>query len=114
MSWRDIVKNQKPDYLDFDGDGDREEPMVDALETVEQVDSTKKAQPITAESSQKIIDLIRYQKTTLSSIDELARIIYSGETVALEKVEKLAAIHLRDSEKVRLALVSLIETLEGV
>ena len=47
MSWRDIVKNQKPDYLDFDGDGDREEPMVDALETVEQVESTKKGFEVT-------------------------------------------------------------------
>ena len=25
MSWRDIIKAQKPDYLDFDKDGDKEE-----------------------------------------------------------------------------------------
>ena len=31
MSWKDIVKARKPDYLDFDGDGDKEEPMVEAL-----------------------------------------------------------------------------------
>lgn len=31
MSWRDIVKAQKPDYLDFDKDGDKEEPMTQAL-----------------------------------------------------------------------------------
>ena len=38
MSWRDIVrKARKPDYLDFDKDGDTEEPMTEALE------STKKA-----------------------------------------------------------------------
>ena len=114
MSWRDIVKNQKPDYLDFDGDGDREEPMVDALETVEQVESTKKAEPITVESSKKIIALIADQKEALSLIDEVARRLYGGETVELSKVERLAVINLRQSEEVRLALVSLIEVLEGV
>ena len=31
MSWKVIVKARKPDYLDFDGDGDKEEPMVEAL-----------------------------------------------------------------------------------
>jgi len=31
MSWKDIVKARKPDYLDFDGDGNKEEPMVEAL-----------------------------------------------------------------------------------
>jgi hypothetical protein len=40
--WKDVIKNGKPDYLDFDGDGDTEEPMVDALKTVEQVESVKK------------------------------------------------------------------------
>jgi hypothetical protein len=74
----------------------------------------KKAQPLTAEYSQKIIDLIADQKTTLSDINELTRILHSGETVELSKVEKLAAINLRQSEKVRLALISLIEVLEGV
>ena len=40
MSWRDIVAKagKKPDYLDFDKDGDTEEPMTEALE------STKKAE----------------------------------------------------------------------
>jgi len=35
MSWRDIVakSGQKPDYLDFDKDGDKEEPMTEALES---------------------------------------------------------------------------------
>ena len=33
MSWRDIVKAKKPDYLDFDKDGDKEEPMTEALES---------------------------------------------------------------------------------
>jgi hypothetical protein len=42
MTWKDVIKNGKPDYLDFDGDGDTEEPMVDALKTVEQVESVKK------------------------------------------------------------------------
>lgn len=32
MTWKEILKAQKPDYLDFDKDGDTEEPMVDALE----------------------------------------------------------------------------------
>ena len=30
MSWRDIVKAKKPDYLDFDKDGDKEESMKKA------------------------------------------------------------------------------------
>ena len=42
MSWKDILK-QKPDYPDLDGDGDKEEPMVDALKTIEEVESTKKS-----------------------------------------------------------------------
>lgn len=43
MSWKQILKNQRPDYPDLDGDGDEEEPMIDALETVEQVESAKKS-----------------------------------------------------------------------
>ena len=35
MSWKEILKNKKPDYLDFDKDGDTEEPMTEALESVE-------------------------------------------------------------------------------
>jgi len=42
MSWFDILK-QKPDYPDLDGDGDKEEPMVDALKIIEQVESAKKS-----------------------------------------------------------------------
>jgi len=44
MSWKKILKNQRPDYPDVDGDGDTTEPMVDALETVEQVESVGKRQ----------------------------------------------------------------------
>ena len=42
MNWKNILKGARPDYPDLDGDGDTEEPMVDALETVEQVESAKK------------------------------------------------------------------------
>jgi hypothetical protein len=42
MSWKKILK-QKPDYPDLDGDGDKEEPMVNALKTIEEVESTKKS-----------------------------------------------------------------------
>ena len=42
MTWEDILKDKKPDYLDLDGDGDTEEPMVDAIKTVEEVESVKK------------------------------------------------------------------------
>ena len=44
MSWKNILKNKRPDYPDVDGDGDTTEPMVDALETVEQVESVGKRQ----------------------------------------------------------------------
>ena len=40
MSWRDIVKAQKPDYLDFDKDGDTEEPMTQALKDRDKVDKS--------------------------------------------------------------------------
>ena len=40
MSWRDIVKAKKPDYLDFDKDGDTEEPMTQALKDREKVDKS--------------------------------------------------------------------------
>ena len=43
MSWEDILKNQRPDYPDTDGDGNTEEPMVDALQTVEEVESVEKS-----------------------------------------------------------------------
>ena len=43
MEWKEILKAQKPDYLDFDKDGDTEEPMVDALKTVEEVESVEKS-----------------------------------------------------------------------
>lgn len=42
MSWKKILKNQRPDYPDLDGDGDTEEPMVEALKTVKEVESVKK------------------------------------------------------------------------
>ncbi len=40
MSWRDIIKAQKPDYLDFDKDGDKEEPMTEALKDRDKVDKS--------------------------------------------------------------------------
>lgn len=40
MSWRDIIKAQKPDYLDFDKDGDTEEPMTQALKDRDKVDKS--------------------------------------------------------------------------
>ena len=40
MSWRDIIKAQKPDYLDFDKDGDKEEPMTQALKDRDKVDKS--------------------------------------------------------------------------
>jgi hypothetical protein len=40
MSWRDIVKAKKPDYLDFDKDGDTEEPMTQALKDRDKVDKS--------------------------------------------------------------------------
>ena len=46
MTWKNILKDRKPDYFDADGDGDTEEDMVDALKTVEQVDSVKKKETI--------------------------------------------------------------------
>ena len=42
MTWKNVLKGQRPDYPDLDGDGDTDEPMVDALATVEQVESVKK------------------------------------------------------------------------
>ncbi len=31
MEWQEILKkNAKPDFIDIDGDGDKEEPMMDA------------------------------------------------------------------------------------
>tara|TARA_Y100001972_G_C7536743_1_gene270255 strand:- start:63 stop:212 length:150 start_codon:yes stop_codon:yes gene_type:complete len=30
MSWRDIVRKNKPDFLDLDKDGDKKEPMKEA------------------------------------------------------------------------------------
>ena len=42
MNWKNILKARKPDYLDFDGDGDTDEDMLAAIETVEQVESVKK------------------------------------------------------------------------
>ena len=46
MNWKNILKEQRPDYPDLDGDGDTEEPMVDALKTVEQVESVRKGSTI--------------------------------------------------------------------
>lgn len=40
MSWRDIVKAKKPDYLDFDNDGDTKEPMTQALKDRDKVDKS--------------------------------------------------------------------------
>ena len=47
MTWEDVVKRQRPDYPDIDGDGDTDEPMVDAIKTVKEVkerDAAKKGE----------------------------------------------------------------------
>ncbi len=42
MEWKEILrKNMKPDYIDIDGDGDKKEPMKDAVEDK----GEKKAEP---------------------------------------------------------------------
>ena len=112
MSWKDIVKLKgKQKNLDKNHNG-----VIDAQDfyIMNGSEDEKKAEPITAESSKKIIALIADQKEALSLIDEVARRLYGGETVKLSKVERLATIHSKQSEKVSLALISLIETLEGV
>lgn len=38
--WKDILKGKKPDYLDFDKDGDTEEPMTQALKDRDKVDKS--------------------------------------------------------------------------
>tara|TARA_R100001015_G_C4631520_1_gene194074 strand:- start:295 stop:591 length:297 start_codon:yes stop_codon:yes gene_type:complete len=40
MSWFEILKAKKPDFLDLDGDGDKKEPMSEAA------DDAKKARGI--------------------------------------------------------------------
>tara|TARA_R110000824_G_scaffold68020_1_gene176237 strand:+ start:688 stop:1143 length:456 start_codon:yes stop_codon:yes gene_type:complete len=50
LTWKNILKNQRPDYPDLDGDGDTDEPMVDALATVAQVESVKKESLLKEES----------------------------------------------------------------
>jgi len=40
MTWKDILKTQKPDYLDFDKDGDTEEPMVEAIKDRDSIDKS--------------------------------------------------------------------------
>ena len=38
MEWQEILKkNAKPDFIDIDGDGDKEEPMKDAVKDKEKV-----------------------------------------------------------------------------
>ena len=38
MEWQEILKkNAKPDFIDIDGDGDKEEPMEDAVKDKEKV-----------------------------------------------------------------------------
>jgi len=60
MNWQNILKNQRPDYPDLDGDGDTDEPMVDALATVEQVESVKKESLLKEES--KILNALDSKK----------------------------------------------------
>lgn len=44
MSWRDIVrKEEKPDFLDLDGDGNKTEPMKEAAKNKKHDDTEKKA-----------------------------------------------------------------------
>ena len=35
MSWKDILKAKKPDFIDLDGDGNTTEPMSEAAKDVE-------------------------------------------------------------------------------
>ena len=106
MSWEDTLKGQKPDYPDLDGDGDTEEPMVDALETVEQVESVEKGAPedytieiltFIVESNEMIIDLMKKTSDFVENREESELVEQLSEFM---KILKLPFNHLRKMKEV--------------
>ena len=78
MTWKNVIKRQRPDYPDLDGDGDTDEPMVDALETVEQVESVAKIGRIPNKNSR----IVREGESTEDSVrDKLLRAIPKNYSV---------------------------------
>ena len=126
MTWKDVIKNRKPDYPDLDGDGDTEEPMVDALKTVEQVESVKKIGLIPTDARFRGKDKTIYTKDSLDKhrkffdkVEEWLK--HEGENVgrlrpAIEMnlehaYESLEKENLKHAELYYTALKSLLSTM---
>ena len=68
MSWRDIVAKagKKPDYLDFDKDGDKEESMTEALESAKKgfsyEEKNKRESPASKDKKRRKAELRRMQE----------------------------------------------------
>lgn len=98
--WKDVIKNGKPDYLDFDGDGDTEEPMVDALKTVEQVESVKKT-IATLDDTMKKLAQVRgdISKGKLDEVFRYAKLTkWEANTVLARLIEGIEDFMLNEGE----------------
>ena len=69
MSWKDILKAKKPDFIDLDGDGNTTEPMSEAAKDVEK--QTGKFNVVQNQKIGEVYDEIveRYNKPVEDEID---------------------------------------------
>lgn len=57
MSWKDILKAKKPDFLDLDGDGNKKEPMSEAAKDIEnQTDDEKYLASLNPQERRKVLE----------------------------------------------------------
>jgi len=57
MSWEDIIKAKKPDFLDLDGDGNKKEPMSEAAKDVKkQTDDEKYLASLSPQEKKKVLE----------------------------------------------------------
>ena len=57
MTWKDILKAKKPDFLDLDGDGNKKEPMSEAAKDIEnQTDDEKYLASLNPQERRKVLE----------------------------------------------------------
>jgi hypothetical protein len=110
MSWRDIVKLKgKQKNLDKNHNG-----VIDAQDFyIMNGDETKKAIYNPA-APQHLIDLIGKQQDILEEVGLLVRKIHADEKVSLDELRELGQLNYKQSNEIKLGIISFIETLEGV
>ena len=116
MSWRDIVKakklTSKQKNLDKNHNG-----VIDAQDFYimnGSEEETKKATQYNPAAPQHLIDLIGKQQDILEELGLMVRKIHGDEKVLLDELQEIGRLNYKQSNEIKLGIISFIKTLEGV